>query len=155
MLCNKSFRKSAKGFLQSLDRGTNKIKKRIFFRTLHHSSLLLPSVMEFYYHPFCFLGHPSVLWPTKIISCLQTLSIKTKGKLVIFSVKIKFMTELENSTFLDWNRLLCNPQIKHNKISKKLYFLSHWYMFSDDQTKYSEVFIKILSNPLRRSRTPP
>ena len=39
-----------KVFLQSLDE--KKKKKRIYFRTLHHASFLLPSVMDFSYHPF-------------------------------------------------------------------------------------------------------
>ena len=34
------------GFLQLLDREMNKIKKRIYFWTLRHSSFLLPPVME-------------------------------------------------------------------------------------------------------------
>ena len=75
MLCNTIFENPQKGFLQSIagsgPRGMNKIKKRIFFQTLRHSSFLLPSVMEFYYHPFRrFLGHPNVqctlyIWVTE------------------------------------------------------------------------------------------
>jgi len=47
MLCHKIAENPRKGFLQSLDRGMNKIKKQIYFRTLHHSSFLLPFVTEF------------------------------------------------------------------------------------------------------------
>ena len=59
MLCNKISENPRKGFLQLLARGMNKIEKRIYFRTLRHSSFLLPPVME------CFteksiLGHPTV-----------------------------------------------------------------------------------------------
>ena len=60
MLCNKIFENPRKGFLQSLDRGINQIKKRIFFELYTHAFLpsshgiLLPPV------PFCFLGHPNV-----------------------------------------------------------------------------------------------
>ena len=46
MLCNKISENPRKGFLQLLARGMNKIKKRIYFRTLRHSSFLLPPVME-------------------------------------------------------------------------------------------------------------
>ena len=46
MLCNKISEYPRKGFLQLLARGMNKIKKRIYFRTIHHSSFLLPPVME-------------------------------------------------------------------------------------------------------------
>ena len=45
MLCNKT-KNPRKGFLQLLARGMNKIKKRIYFLTLRHSSFLLPPVME-------------------------------------------------------------------------------------------------------------
>ena len=48
MLCNKISENPRKGFLQLLDRGMNKVKKQIYFRTPSHSSLLLPSVMEFF-----------------------------------------------------------------------------------------------------------
>ena len=41
ILCIKFSENPRKGFLQSLDQGMNKIKKRIYFRTLHHSSFLL------------------------------------------------------------------------------------------------------------------
>ena len=46
MLCNKISENPRKGFLQLLARGMNKIKKRIYFRTLRHLSFLLPPVME-------------------------------------------------------------------------------------------------------------
>ena len=47
MLCNKISENPRKGFLRLLARGMNKIKKkRIYFRTLRHSSFLLPPVME-------------------------------------------------------------------------------------------------------------
>ena len=48
MLYNKISENPRKGFLQLLDWGMSKIKKRICFRTLSHSSFLLPSVMEFF-----------------------------------------------------------------------------------------------------------
>ena len=51
ILCIKISENPRKGFLQSLDRGMNKIKNPIFFRTPHHSTFLLLSVMEFYCHP--------------------------------------------------------------------------------------------------------
>ena len=81
-MCIKIFRKSAKRFfLQLLDRGMNKIKKRIYFLTLSHSSFLLPSVMEFFTEIAVFLGHPclhtsisfiptSIFW-TKLIYYLE------------------------------------------------------------------------------------
>ena len=84
-LCNKISENPRKGFLQALDWGMNKIKKGIFFRNLHHSSFLLPSVMEFYYHPLrCFLCHSYVyiyiyralLFETFI--CVQYLKISIK-----------------------------------------------------------------------------
>ena len=48
MLCYKISENPLKVFLQLLARGMNKIKKkiRIYFRTLRHSSFLLPPVME-------------------------------------------------------------------------------------------------------------
>ena len=50
MLCNKIFENPRKGFLQSLDQGKNKIKKRIFFHTLFCPQLchgiFLPPVPE-------------------------------------------------------------------------------------------------------------
>ena len=46
MLCNKISENPRKGFLQLLARRMNKIKKRIYFRTLRHTSFLLPPVME-------------------------------------------------------------------------------------------------------------
>ena len=45
MLCNKIFENPRKGFVQLLTRGMNKIKKRIYFRTLSHGM---------------FHGHPNV-----------------------------------------------------------------------------------------------
>ena len=48
MLCNKISENLRKGYLQLLARGMNKIKKRIYFRTLRHSSFLLPPVIEFF-----------------------------------------------------------------------------------------------------------
>ena len=46
MMCNKISENPRKGFLQLLERGMNKIKRRIYFRTLRHSSFLLPRAME-------------------------------------------------------------------------------------------------------------
>ena len=46
MLCNKISENQRKSFLQLLAQGMNKIKKRIYFRALRHSSFLLPPVME-------------------------------------------------------------------------------------------------------------
>ena len=57
MLCNKISENQRKGFLQLLARGMSKIKKRIYFRTLRHSSFLLPPVME------CFM-EKGAFWET-------------------------------------------------------------------------------------------
>ena len=40
--------------------GWTKLKKRIYFRTLRHSSFRLPSVMDFFHGESCFLAHPIV-----------------------------------------------------------------------------------------------
>ena len=58
MLCNKISENPRKGFLQLLARGMNKIKKRIYFRTLRHSSLLLPPVMECFTEKKVHFGTP-------------------------------------------------------------------------------------------------
>ena len=60
MLCHKISANPRKGFLQFLDRGMNKIKKPIYFRTLRHSNFLFPSVIEFFTEKVVFLGHPNV-----------------------------------------------------------------------------------------------
>ena len=60
MLCNKISENPRTSFLQLLARGMNKIKKRIYFRTLRHSSFLLPPDMEFFTKKRCILGHPIV-----------------------------------------------------------------------------------------------
>ena len=57
MLCNKIENPRKRFFLQLLARGMNKIKKRIYFRALRHSSFLLTPVMEYF---MCILGHPNV-----------------------------------------------------------------------------------------------
>ena len=67
MLCNKISENPRKGFLQLLALEMNKIKKRIYFRTLRHSSFLLPPVME------CFM-EKGAFWDT-LLYILHTLQI--------------------------------------------------------------------------------
>ena len=61
ILCIKVPENPRKGILQLLDWGMNKIKKRIYFRTIRHPSFLFHSVMEFFTE--FFLGHPTVHIP--------------------------------------------------------------------------------------------
>ena len=70
MLCSKISENPRKGFLQLLARGMNKIKKRIYFRTLRHSSFLLPPVME------CFT-EKGAFWYTLmyIVQCYRNSSV--------------------------------------------------------------------------------
>ena len=65
MLCNKISEIPRKGFFYNCWMGgwTKFKKKRIYFRTLHHSSYsLLPSVVEFFTEKAVFLGHPIGYW---------------------------------------------------------------------------------------------
>ena len=70
MLCNKISENPRKVYLQLLARGMNKIKKRIYFRTLRHSSFLLPPVME------CFT-EKDAFWDT--LKCTLYNVVYSKG----------------------------------------------------------------------------
>ena len=79
MLCYKISENPRKGFLQLLDRGMN--KKRIYFRTLRHSSFLLPSVMEFF-------TEKAIFWDT-LLSSVQTI-IHVYTTVHVFTWKVTF-----------------------------------------------------------------
>ena len=66
MLCNKIFENPRKGFLQLIVGVMNKIKKRIYFRTLRHLSFLLPPVIE------CFT-EKGTFWDTLVYNNLVKL----------------------------------------------------------------------------------
>ena len=88
MYIHKKFCDPRKVFLQSLDRGMNKIKNRIYLRGLHHSSFLLPYVItttrsRIYIYSFWFVDYMNWTNDSRVLMSvwLRCSSLRTKEDL--------------------------------------------------------------------------
>ena len=75
MLCSKIPENPRKGFLRLLARGMNKIKERIYFRTLRHLSFLLSPVME------CFT-EKGAFWDTLMSNIQDDITVNSRDFLM-------------------------------------------------------------------------
>ena len=111
----------------------NNIKKRIFFRNLHHSSFLLPYVMEFYYHPFrrfLFFGQP-IVHSTRTTGYTK---VQNKNEMPISKFFRNFLAtyRVEFELFIHWYSFLCILIYKQHcltKVGELRYFIKNTFCY--------------------------